>query len=188
MDRRYPWGMSRHAIRIIGDPVLKQRAADVTNVDGRFVKLVDDMFVTMYDAPGVGLAAPQVGVQQRFFVFDHDDRPGVILNPTIVESRGEAEFTEGCLSIPGLHFEILRPAEIHVKGFDLDGNELDLELDDFACRVFQHEIDHLDGVLMVEHLTPEQLAEARAALQDLRARGAGQRVESDIARPGLRLP
>ena len=179
--------MAPHAIRIIGDPVLKQRAADVDNVDGRFVRLVDDMFTTMYDAPGVGLAAPQVGVQQRFFVYDHDDRPGVIINPMIVESRGEASFTEGCLSIPGLHFEILRPAEIHVKGFDLDGNELDLELDDFACRVFQHEIDHLDGVLMVEHLTPDQTAEARAALRELRARGAGQIPDSEIARPTLRL-
>ena len=73
--------MAPHAIRIIGDPVLKQKAADVSKVDGSFVKLVDDMFVTMYDAPGVGLAAPQVGVQQRFFVYDYDDEPGIIINP-----------------------------------------------------------------------------------------------------------
>ena len=180
--------MAPHAIRIIGDPVLKQRAAEVTNVDGRFVKLVDDMFVTMYDAPGVGLAAPQVGVQQRFFVYDHDDEPGVILNPVIIESRGEAEFHEGCLSIPGLHFAILRPAEIHVKGFDLDGNELDLELDDIASRVFQHEMDHLDGVLMTEHLDAEQLRGARKALDLLRARGSRQPLDSQVGRLGLRLP
>lgn len=178
--------MAPHVIRIIGDPVLKQRAADVERVDGSFVRLVDDMFVTMYDAPGVGLAAPQVGVQQRFFVFDHDDEPGVIINPTIVESRGEASFVEGCLSVPGLHWEITRPAEIHVVGYDLDGNELDLELSDFACRVFQHEIDHLDGVLLVEHLTEEQRREARAALSDLRM---NQRPlpEPDVARGRLRL-
>lgn len=164
--------MAPHAIRIIGDPVLKQRAAEVEKVDGAMARLVEDMFVTMYEAPGVGLAAPQVGVRKRFFVFDYDDAPGLIINPTIVESRGEAAFTEGCLSVPGLHWEIVRPAEIHVKGFDLDGNELDLELDDFACRVFQHEIDHLDGVLLVEHLDDEQLAEARQALLQLRLRGS----------------
>ena len=124
--------MAPHAIRIIGDPVLKQKAADVTRVDGALAKLIDDMFVTMYDAPGVGLAAPQVGVQQRFFVYDYDDEPGVIINPTIVESRGEFAFVEGCLSVPGLSWEIVRPDEIHVTGFDLDGNEVSLELDEYA--------------------------------------------------------
>jgi peptide deformylase len=177
-----------HAIRIIGDPVLKQKTADVTKVDGSFVKLVDDMFVTMYDAPGVGLAAPQVGVQKRFFVFDYDDRPGVIINPVIVESRGEAEFTEGCLSVPGLHWEIVRPAEIHVKGYDLDGNELDLELDDYAARVFQHEIDHLEGVLLIEHLTDGQRQEARKALRELRMRDAGPVPEPEVGAGRLRLP
>jgi peptide deformylase len=177
-----------HAIRIIGDPVLKQKAADVQKVDGSFAKLVDDMFVTMYDAPGVGLAAPQVGVQQRFFVFDYDDRPGVIINPVIVESRGEAEFTEGCLSVPGLHWEIVRPAEIHVKGYDLDGHELDLQLDDYAARVFQHEIDHLEGILLVEHLTDDQRQEARKALRELRMRNAGPAHGPEVAAGRLRLP
>lgn len=180
--------MALQSIRIIGDPVLSQRAADVTKVDGAFARLVQDMFVTMYDAPGVGLAAPQIGVQQRFFVYDHDDAPGVLINPVIVESRGEAEFTEGCLSIPGLHFEIVRPAEIHVTGYDLDGREIDLELDDFAARVFQHEIDHLDGVLMEAHLTPEQLSEARSALRALRERGVGRLPEPEVGVGRLRLP
>ncbi len=179
--------MSVQSIRIIGDPVLTQRAADVDDVDGRMVRLVQDMFVTMYEAPGVGLAAPQIGVQKRFFVYDHDDRPGVVINPVIVESRGEAEFVEGCLSIPGLSFEIVRPSEIHVRGFDLDGNELDLELDDFAARVFQHEIDHLDGVLMESLLTPEQLADARDALRRLRSMGIGRLPDAEVGR-GLRLP
>jgi peptide deformylase len=177
-----------HAIRIIGDPVLKQKTADVQKVDGSFAKLVDDMFVTMYDAPGVGLAAPQVGVQQRFFVYDYDDRPGVIINPVIVESRGEAEFTEGCLSVPGLNWEIVRPAEIHVKGFDLDGREVDLQLDDFAARVFQHEIDHLEGILLIEHLTDEQRQEARKALRELRMGTAGPVPEPEVAAGRLRLP
>lgn len=179
--------MSLQTIRIIGDPVLSQRATDVTDVDGRLVRIVEDMFATMYDAPGVGLAAPQIGVQKRFFVYDHDDEPGVVINPVIVESRGEAEFVEGCLSIPGLSFEIVRPAEIHVKGYDLEGNEIDLELDDFAARVFQHEIDHLDGILMESHLTPEQLAEARSTLRLLRERGVGRLPEPEVG-IGLRLP
>ena len=180
--------MAPHAIRIIGDPVLKQKAADVHKVDGSFVKLVDDMFVTMYDAPGVGLAAPQVGVQQRFFVYDYDDEPGIIINPTIVESRGEFTFVEGCLSVPGLSWEIVRPNEIHVKGFDLDGNEVDLELDDYAGRVFQHEIDHLEGVLLVEHLTEEQRQEARKAIRELRMRGIEHLPEPEVAAGRLRLP
>ena len=157
--------MAPHLIRIIGDPVLTQRATEVTNVDGAFAKLVQDMFGTMYEAPGVGLAAPQIGVQKRFFVFDYDDEPGVIINPVIVETRGEAEFSEGCLSIPGLHFDIVRPAEIHVKGYDLDGNELDLELDDFASRVFQHEIDHLNGKVFVQHLSYLKQTRLKARLR-----------------------
>jgi peptide deformylase len=177
-----------HEIRIIGDPVLKQKAADVTKVDGAFIKLVDDMFVTMYDAPGVGLAAPQVGVQKRFFVYDYDDEPGIILNPTIVEARGEFTFVEGCLSVPGLSWEITRPDEIHVKGFDLDGNEVDLELDEYAGRVFQHEIDHLEGVLLVEHLTDEQRQEARKAIRELRMRGIERLPEPEVAAGRLRLP
>jgi peptide deformylase len=177
-----------HAIRIIGDPVLKQKAADDTDVDGALARLIDDMFVTMYDAPGVGLAAPQVGVQKRFFVYDYDEQPGVILNPRIVESRGEAAFTEGCLSVPGLSWEIVRPSEIHVTGYDLDGNELDLELDDYAARVFQHEIDHLEGVLLVEHLTDEQRQEARKALRELRMRDIARLPEPEVGAGGLRLP
>lgn len=179
--------MAPHDIRIIGDPVLKQRATDVTRIDGKFVKLVDDMFVTMYDAVGAGLAAPQVGVQQRFFVYDWDDNPGVVVNPVIVESRGEAAIVEGCLSVPGLSWEILRPAEILVKGYDLDENEVTLELDDFGARVFQHELDHLDGVLLVEHLTDDQRAEARKALRELRLRGVTSLPEPDVAAGGLRL-
>lgn len=179
--------MAQHEIRIIGDPVLKQRASDVTKVDGRFAKLVDEMIDTMYDAVGAGLAAPQIGIQQRFFVYDWEDDPGVIINPVIVESRGEAAIAEGCLSVPGLRWDIVRPAEIHVKGYDLDGRELDLELDDFGARVFQHEIDHLDGVLLVEHLTDEQRAEAKQALRELRLRGIERLPEPEVATGGLRL-
>ena len=161
--------MSAYAIRLFGDPVLKQRAAEVTNVDGALVRLVDDMIETMYEAPGVGLAAPQVGVQKRLFVYDLNDGLGAraLVNPQINDSRGEWEYEEGCLSVPGLYFPILRPKEVHLTGFDLDGNEVSIEADEFEARVFQHELDHLDGRLLLEHLDDDQ---RKAALKALRNR------------------
>jgi peptide deformylase len=158
-----------HVIRIVGDPVLRQRADEVTDIDARLVRLVDDMFTTMYDAPGVGLAAPQVGVQKRFFIYDldHGDGQQVLINPVVEESDGEWEFTEGCLSIPGLHFDIVRPRRIHVTGVDLEGREVSLEADDYLARVIQHELDHLDGVLMLERLDEDQRKAARRAVRQL---------------------
>jgi peptide deformylase len=163
-----------HAIRIVGDPVLRQRADEVTDIDARLVRLVDDMFTTMYDAPGVGLAAPQVGVQKRFFIYDldHGDGQQVLINPVVEESDGEWEFTEGCLSIPGLHFDIVRPRRIHVTGVDLEGREVSLEADDYLARVIQHELDHLDGVLMLERLDEDQRKAARRAVRQLQLEAA----------------
>jgi peptide deformylase len=157
-----------YTIRLFGDPVLKQRAAEITNVDGTLARLVDDMVETMYAAPGVGLAAPQVGVQKRLFVYDLNDGQGAhtIINPTISESRGEWEFEEGCLSVPGLYFPIVRPKEVHLTGYDLDGNEVSIEADEFEARVFQHELDHLDGKLLLEHLDSDQRKAAMKALRN----------------------
>lgn len=160
--------MSSYSIRLFGDPVLKQRAAEVSNVDGSLVRLVEDMVETMYEAPGVGLAAPQVGVQKRLFVYDLNDGQGArtIINPTISEARGEWEFEEGCLSVPGLYFPIVRPKEVHLTGYDLDGNEVSIEADEFEARVFQHELDHLDGKLLLEHLDSDQRKAAMKALRN----------------------
>ena len=159
--------MAPHQIRLIGDPVLRRPATDVTDVDGALVRLTDDMFTTMYEAPGIGLAAPQVGVQKRFFVYDHGEGAGVILNPRIIESDGEWTFEEGCLSIPDLTWEITRPKQIHLGGVDLDGNEVSIEADEIEARLFQHEIDHLDGILLVDHLDEDQAREARRALREM---------------------
>ncbi len=160
--------MSAYAIRLFGDPVLKQRAAEVTKVDGALVRLAQDMVETMYEAPGVGLAAPQVGVQKRLFVYDLNDGLGArtIVNPTLSDARGEWEFEEGCLSVPGLYFTIVRPREIHLTGYDLDGNEVSIEADEFEARVFQHEMDHLDGKLLLEHLDDDQRKAAMKALRN----------------------
>ena len=156
-----------YAIRVIGDPVLKQRANDVDDIDGKLARLVDDMFVTMYEAPGLGLAAPQVGVQKRLFVFDHEGNSGVLINPRITESTGEWAYQEGCLSVPGLYFDIVRPKEILITGLDLDGNEVSYEADELDARLFQHELDHLDGVLLLDHLDDEQRKEAKRALREM---------------------
>ncbi len=101
--------MSTYAIRLFGDPVLRQRAREVGDVDGRLVRLAEDMIETMYAAPGVGLAATQVGVDKRMFVYDVGDGPVTVVNPVISESRGEWDFEEGCLSVPDLHWNIVRP-------------------------------------------------------------------------------
>lgn len=161
--------MPPYAIRVFGDPVLRQRATEVTNVDDALVRLAKDMITTMQDAPGVGLAAPQVGVQKRMFVYDlHDDRDAkTILNPTISDARGTWEYDEGCLSVPGRYWTIERPKEVHLTGYDLDGNEVSIEADELTARVFQHELDHLDGVLLLERLDRARRKEALRALRDL---------------------
>ena len=161
--------MPPYNIRIFGDPVLKQRAAEITDVDGALARLADDMIVTMYEAPGLGLAAPQVGVQKRLFVYDlHDEEgPKVLINPVITESRGEWVYDEGCLSVPGLSWEILRPNEIHLTGLDLDGNEVSIEADELLGRLLQHELDHLDGVLLLDRMEGDQ---RKLAMKELRER------------------
>jgi peptide deformylase len=150
-------------IRTFGDPVLKTVASQVSDVDGKLVSLTERMFTIMYEAPGIGLAAPQIGIQKQVFVWDIDDDPRVILNPTIVESSGEWVYEEGCLSIPGVYVEIVRPRNVLVRGVTLDGVEIEFEADELLARLFQHEIDHLNGVLMFERMLPEQRKAALAA-------------------------
>jgi peptide deformylase len=166
-----------YEIRVFGDPVLKQPAKDVTDIDGTLVRLVEDMTATMYDAPGVGLAAPQVGVQKRLFVYDLQDGLGAraLMNPTIEESDGEWVFEEGCLSVPGLAWEIVRPRTVLMRGVDLDGNEVEVEASDYAARVFQHELDHLDGVLLLERLDADTRKQALRTLRHLMLDGGLRR-------------
>jgi peptide deformylase len=157
-----------YTIRTFGDPVLKTKAAAVTEIDGKIARLVDDMFDTLYASDsGIGLAAPQVGVQKQIFVWEIDEQPMVIINPEIVESRGEWVYDEGCLSIPGLYVEMLRPDEVLMRGLDLDGNTIEIEASELAGRLFQHELDHLNGVLMFDRMSPEQRKEAMAEYRRL---------------------
>ncbi|QEM69603.1 peptide deformylase [Geobacter sp. FeAm09] len=141
------------------DPELKKKSAPVTVINDSVQQLVKDMAETMYDAPGVGLAAPQIGVHQRIVVIDvsaKGEPPALIvaINPVIVHAEGEAYEEEGCLSVPGYAANVRRHASVVVKGLDLAGNETTWRAEDLLAIAFQHEIDHLDGILFVDHLSP----------------------------------
>ena len=157
--------MAPYDSRVFGDTVLRTPTAPVTDIDGALKQLVDDMLETMYAAPGVGLAAPQVGVQKRFFVYDVGDGPGVVINPEIRETSGEWVHDEGCLSVPGLFWPITRPKLVHLVGLDIDGNQIEFEADELLARMFQHEVDHLDGTLLLSRLDGDQRKEAMRALR-----------------------
>lgn len=163
---------------MFGDPVLRTKANDVTDIDGKLAKLAQDMLVTMYDEPGIGLAAPQVGVQKRFFVYDYGDGPAALINPVISESDGEWAYEEGCLSVPGLSWEIIRPKQILITGFDLEGNEVSIEADELESRLYQHEMDHLDGILLVDRLDADT---RKAAMRTVREKFLG--LDPDLTAP-----
>jgi peptide deformylase len=130
-------------------------------------KLIADMLDTMRDAPGVGLAATQVGVLERIFVWEVEDGHGAVINPRIVErSRTTVEADEACLSLPGLMYPVERPQEVRLEGIDANGDPVDMEAGDLLARVFQHETDHLDGTLFIDHLPSGLRREARRLLAD----------------------
>jgi peptide deformylase len=173
-----------YKIRTFGDPVLKVEAAPVTEIDGKVVRIVDEMFDTLYSSDsGIGLAAPQVGIQRQIFVWDMDDEPMVILNPEIVESDGEWVYDEGCLSIPGLYIEMTRPNRVLMRGVDLDGNTIEIEADELEGRLFQHELDHLKGVLMFDRMQPEQrklaIAEYKRLTEQAEPLAAPKRLKAE---------
>ncbi len=141
------------------DPELKKRSNPVTVITDKTRELVRDMAETMYDAPGVGLAAPQIGVHQRVIVIDvsaKDEAPQLIvaINPEIVHGEGEEYEEEGCLSVPKYSANVRRHARVVVKALNLDGEEVVFRADELLAIAFQHEIDHLDGILFIDHLSP----------------------------------
>lgn len=140
-------------IRMEGDPILRQRAKPVERVTKRIHRLVKDMADTMYAANGIGLAAPQVGVSERVFVADIGEGLVAVINPIIVRAAGRDVDVEGCLSMPGLRGYVERAAEIEVEGLDVKGKPVRIEAKGLLARVFQHEIDHLDGILFTDKAT-----------------------------------
>ena len=148
--------MSLLDILIYPDPQLRKIAAPVADVDGRVAQLVDDMLATMYDAPGIGLAATQINVHERIVVIDvseEGDSPLTLINPELKLTEGVAETQEGCLSIPGIYETIKRPSEVRVAAIDREGSPFELEADGILATCIQHEIDHLDGKLFVDYLS-----------------------------------
>lgn len=146
--------MALREIRHDSDPVLRKKARVVETIDNRIKILVEDMIDTMYEADGVGLAAPQIGILKRIFVVDIYDETGVkvLINPEIVSQEGSYLDTEGCLSVPGVNGYVERPAKTVVKGLNLDGEEITIEGVGLLSRAFCHEIDHLDGILFIDKM------------------------------------
>jgi len=146
-------------IRVYGDPVLRKKVKAIENIDGSIDKLAKEMIASLGRARGLGLAAPQVGFLKSLCIInlplmnDKIKEPLVLINPEVKLREGEVCYEEGCLSFPGIYFEVTRPQKIALTGIDLDGNELEYEASDVLARVFLHETDHLNGVLFIDHLS-----------------------------------
>lgn len=162
---------------------MRESSRDVEAFDELMHRLYEDMLQTMYEAPGVGLAAPQVGLTLRFFVYDAEkgNGPGAVANPLLSKVEGEIVEEEGCLSIPGLWYPTSRAERVRVSGLDLEGRPVRIEAEGLLARVFQHETDHLNGMLFIDRLSEEDRRKAMSMLreQELGARqGRFRRSES----------
>ncbi|MDX1620206.1 MAG: peptide deformylase [Nitriliruptorales bacterium] len=161
--------MSILKIRLFGDPVLRQQANEVDEFDARLAKLAGDMLDTMRDAPGVGLAAPQVGILKRLFVWEVEEDGGAIVNPVVTDTSEELqEGEEGCLSFPGLFYPLDRPLRVQVGYQDLGGDHHEVQLTGFHARVWLHEIDHLNGILFIDHLAKHDKKDAMRRMREHR--------------------
>jgi peptide deformylase len=161
-------------IRLFGDPILRTPAAPVVTFDKELRTLVKDLTETMLDAPGSGLAAPQLGVSLRVFTYDVDDIVGHLVNPQLELTDEEQDGEEGCLSLPGLVFDTVRAYGVVAKGFNMYGDPVQIEGTQLLSRCIQHETDHLDGILFIDRLDRERRKEAMRAIRE--AEWSGQAV------------
>nr|WP_274388168.1 peptide deformylase [Salsipaludibacter albus] len=173
-------------IRLFGDPVLRQEAREVTDFDDRLARLARDMHETMAAAEGVGLAANQVGILKRLFTWgvgDEDDERGSVVNPVLRDASEELqEGDEGCLSFPGLYYPLDRPLRVEVGHRDLHGEEHVVQLEGLLARIWLHEMDHLNGILFIDHLARH---DRRAAMKEMRRIRTERGIEEpDPTRPG----
>jgi peptide deformylase len=164
--------VSLQPIRLFGDPVLRMKALPVTAFDKELRRLVRDLTETMQDAPGAGLAAPQIGVSLRVFTYHVDGELGHLINPDLSLSEDEQDGPEGCLSLPGLAYDCRRAYGVVAKGFNMHGDPVTIEGTQLLARAIQHETDHLDGIIFIDRLDPEQRKAAMKAIRD--AEWAGQ--------------
>ena len=167
-----------YKVRIYGDPVLRKNTDIVIQFDKNTSDFVNNMIETMYEGNGIGLAAPQVGILEKIVVIDTSfgettDSAIQLINPEIVETEGECILEEGCLSIPGVYEEVVRPEKIWVKYFDINGNEQNTDADGLLARVIQHELDHLDGVLFVDRLSTVKRNLLAKTLRAMAMEGSG---------------
>ena len=158
--------MAIQPIRLFGDPVLRTPAAPVTDFDKELRRLVEDLTDTMLEAPGAGLAAPQIGVGLRVFTWNVDGEVGHLVNPSLDLSEETQDGDEGCLSIPGLTFDCRRALSVVAKGFDMHGEPVVIEGSELLARAIQHETDHLDGILFVDRLDRETRKAAMRAIRE----------------------
>ncbi|MBU1701581.1 MAG: peptide deformylase [Candidatus Eisenbacteria bacterium] len=172
--------MSKLRVHLYGDPVLRQKAEPIEQITDEIRQLAEDMLVTMYEEEGIGLAAPQVGRSIRLLVVDpqavDETAPGAMafINPETTESSGEWTYDEGCLSIPGIVAEIKRPEKVRVHYFDTNGEERHETFDGMMARVLQHEMDHLEGKLFVDYLSPMRRALIMKKLREISKEGQGE--------------
>jgi peptide deformylase len=164
--------VSIQPIRLFGDPVLREKAAPVTTFDAELRRLVRDLTDTMLDAPGVGLAAPQLGVGLRVFTYNVDDVVGHLVNPELDLSEEEQMGPEGCLSLPGLEFDCRRAMRVVARGMNMHGDPVVVEGGDLLARCVQHETDHLDGILFIDRLDPDSRKAAMKAIREAEWAGA----------------
>lgn len=144
--------MALRNIRKYGDDVLRKKCREVDNIDKRLLTLIEDMFDTMYEADGVGLAAPQVGILKRLFVIDIGEGPLVFINPEIIETDGSQTDQEGCLSLPGELEEVMRPNYVRARALNEKGEEFEIEAEELLARAILHEYDHLNGTLFIDRV------------------------------------
>lgn len=175
--------MAVNPLRMIGDPVLRTPAAPVVSFDESLQRLVEDMYETMDDAGGIGLAAPQIGVALRVFTYDVEDRRGAVVNPELVldgaPADAEDQVQEGCLSVTEIHGPVKRPQQAVLRGTAPDGSPVEVRASGLLAVCFQHEVDHLEGRLFIDRLSGEH---RRAALRALReAEGVGQNHRQQAA-------
>jgi len=167
--------MAIFPIRTFPDPVLRMAARPVAAVDNEVRRLIDDMIETMYAAPGVGLAAPQIGIGLRVVVFDAGDGAEALVNPVLEDTGGSWVYEEGCLSVPEHYWPIKRPGFARASGLDRDGRAVTFEGDDLLGRVLQHEIDHVEGKLLISRLTRRVRREALRELREESIEAQGPR-------------
>ena len=167
-------------------PTLRHASKPLKRVDKELHALVREMFELMYAAKGVGLAANQVDLPYRLFIINLESDPAaaendlVFLNPVLTSRKGNAEAEEGCLSLPGLYADVKRPERVVLNAYDLGGQEINMELDGLFARVVQHEIDHLDGILFIDRLSPTAELAAKETLAEFEVQFAGQRERHEI--------